>query len=159
MPAGLADVPTDSYRTSRAAGENIIPAVTNTAEILTQALPQLEGKLAVVALNVPVVDGSTVDLTTETDVESTVAEVNARGGPEVEARLPGSHRIRGRPDRVLGCQAQLTFRCLRQPGDHGDDGQPGEDHHLVQQRMGLFAPGSGSNDDDRRLSGWRTMKW
>jgi glyceraldehyde 3-phosphate dehydrogenase len=85
----LADVPTDSYRTSRAAGENIIPAVTNTAEILTQALPQLEGKLAVVALNVPVVDGSTVDLTTETDVESTVEEVNAAVAAEVEARFQG----------------------------------------------------------------------
>jgi glyceraldehyde 3-phosphate dehydrogenase len=85
----LADVPTDSYRTSRAAGENIIPAVTNTAEILTQALPQLEGKLAVVALNVPVVDGSTVDLTTETNTDATVAEVNAVVAAEVEARFQG----------------------------------------------------------------------
>ena len=55
-------MPTDSYRTSRAAGENIIPADTNSAEIITQVLPELEDKLAVVALNVPVVDGSTVDM-------------------------------------------------------------------------------------------------
>ena len=63
----LADVPTDSYRTSRAAGENIIPAETNSAEIITQALPELEGKLAVVALNVPVVDGSTVDMVVDVE--------------------------------------------------------------------------------------------
>jgi glyceraldehyde 3-phosphate dehydrogenase len=85
----LADVPTDSYRTSRAAGENIIPAATNTAEIITQALPQLEGKIAVVALNVPVVDGSTVDLTAETAVEATVEEVNSVVAQEVESRFQG----------------------------------------------------------------------
>lgn len=72
----LADVPTDSYRTSRAAGENIIPAVTNTAEILTQVLPGLEGKLSVVALNVPVVDGSTVDMVAQTREPTTIEAVN-----------------------------------------------------------------------------------
>ena len=77
----LADVPTDSYRTSRAAGENIIPAETNSAEIITQALPRLAGKLNVVALNVPVADGSTVDMvamTAETvDKDSVNAAVRA----------------------------------------------------------------------------------
>lgn len=72
----LADVPTDSYRTSRAAGENIIPAETNSAEIVTQALPELTGKLAVVALNVPVTDGSTVDMVAETDEDAPEAAVN-----------------------------------------------------------------------------------
>ena len=72
----LADVPTDSYRTSRAAGENIIPAETNSAEIITQALPGLEGKLSVVALNVPVPDGSTVDMVAETSRPVTANEVN-----------------------------------------------------------------------------------
>jgi glyceraldehyde 3-phosphate dehydrogenase len=72
----LADVPTDSYRTSRAAGENIIPAVTNTAEILTQVLPGLEGKLSVVALNVPVVDGSTVDMVAQTREPTSTEAVN-----------------------------------------------------------------------------------
>ncbi len=73
----LADVPTDSYRTSRAAGENIIPAETNSAEIITQALPQLEGKLMVVALNVPVVDGSTVDMVVDTERDTDEGAVNS----------------------------------------------------------------------------------
>ena len=72
----LADVPTDSYRTSRAAGENIIPSETNTAEILTQVLPELEGKISVVALNVPVPDGSTVDMVAEVGRETGAEEVN-----------------------------------------------------------------------------------
>jgi glyceraldehyde 3-phosphate dehydrogenase len=72
----LADVPTDAYRTSRAAGENIIPAETNSAEIITQALPQLAGKIMVTALNVPVLDGSTVDMVAETARTVTAEEVN-----------------------------------------------------------------------------------
>jgi glyceraldehyde 3-phosphate dehydrogenase len=73
----LADVPTDSYRTSRAAGENIIPAETNSAEIITQVLPELEGKLSVVALNVPVVDGSTVDMVVDVERETDNEAINA----------------------------------------------------------------------------------
>jgi glyceraldehyde 3-phosphate dehydrogenase len=73
----LADVPTDSFRTSRAAGENIIPAETNSAEIITQALPELDGKLSVVALNVPVVDGSTVDMVADVERGTNIEEVNA----------------------------------------------------------------------------------
>lgn len=72
----LADVPTEAYRTSRAAGENIIPAETNSAEIITQALPSLEGKLAVVALNVPVTDGSTVDMVADTAEDADAGDVN-----------------------------------------------------------------------------------
>jgi glyceraldehyde 3-phosphate dehydrogenase len=72
----LADVPTDSHRTSRAAGENIIPADTNSAEIITQALPELSGKLMVTALNVPVPDGSTVDMVAETSRKVSEEEVN-----------------------------------------------------------------------------------
>ncbi len=85
----LADVPTDSYRTSRAAGENIIPAETNSAEIITQALPELEDKLSVMALNVPVVDGSTVDMVAEISRPTTVAEVNEAIAEAVENRYDG----------------------------------------------------------------------
>jgi len=73
----LADVPTDSYRTSRAAGENIIPAETNSAGIITQVLPELEGKLSVVALNVPVVDGSTIDMVADTERPTDKEAVNS----------------------------------------------------------------------------------
>jgi len=72
----LADVPTDSYRTSRAAGENIIPSDTNSAEIIAQALPHLEGKILVTSLNVPVSDGSNVDMVAETSRAVSAQEVN-----------------------------------------------------------------------------------
>lgn len=72
----LADVPTDSYRTSRAAGENIIPAETNSAEVISRALPRLGDRLSVSALNVPVVDGSNIDMVAEIDGTATRTEIN-----------------------------------------------------------------------------------
>ncbi|MFP3914755.1 MAG: glyceraldehyde 3-phosphate dehydrogenase NAD-binding domain-containing protein, partial [Actinomycetota bacterium] len=52
----LADVPGEGFRSSRAAGENIIPEETNSPDIISQVMPELAGKLSAVALNVPVPD-------------------------------------------------------------------------------------------------------
>ncbi|HEX2154790.1 MAG TPA: glyceraldehyde 3-phosphate dehydrogenase NAD-binding domain-containing protein [Acidimicrobiia bacterium] len=72
----LADVPGEGFRSSRAAGENIIPEQTNSPQIISQVMPEFEGKLSAVALNVPVPDGSTVDLVTDLRTETTAADVN-----------------------------------------------------------------------------------
>jgi glyceraldehyde 3-phosphate dehydrogenase len=82
----LADVPTDAYRTSRAAGENIIPAETNSAEIITQVLPELSGKIMVSALNVPVPDGSTVDMVAEVSRPVSESDVNTAIEKQVSER-------------------------------------------------------------------------
>jgi glyceraldehyde 3-phosphate dehydrogenase len=58
----LADVPAEDPRRGRAAAENIIPQETQAAEVITGLLPQLEGKLTAHAMNVPVANGSVVDL-------------------------------------------------------------------------------------------------
>lgn len=73
----LADVPGGEFRTSRAAAENIIPSVTNSADIVEHVLPGLAGKLSGLALNVPVSDGSNVDLVVFLDREVDRATVNA----------------------------------------------------------------------------------
>jgi glyceraldehyde 3-phosphate dehydrogenase len=72
----LGDVPGTDLRLSRSAAENIIPAETNSPEIVEQVLPHLQGKLMGMALNVPVADGSSVDLVTITQRAVSVAEVN-----------------------------------------------------------------------------------
>jgi glyceraldehyde 3-phosphate dehydrogenase len=74
--ARLADVPGTSLRGSRSGAENIIPGPTNSPEIVERALPALKGKLAGLALNVPVQDGSNVDLVAFLGKETTPAEVN-----------------------------------------------------------------------------------
>jgi glyceraldehyde 3-phosphate dehydrogenase len=73
----LADVPGDDLRTSRAAAENIIPTSTNSPEIVERVLPGLAGKLSGIALNVPVADGSNIDLVAFVNTPTSVAEVNA----------------------------------------------------------------------------------
>ena len=73
----LADVPSEGFRQSRAAGENIIPAQTNSAEIIASVMPRFSGKLTSRALNVPVADGSTIDLVVETERPTTIEAINA----------------------------------------------------------------------------------
>lgn len=72
----LADVPTAGFRSSRAAGQNIIPSETNSPQILEQVMPEFAGKIAGLALNVPVPDGSTVDIVVDTKREISVEQIN-----------------------------------------------------------------------------------
>ena len=85
----LADVPTSGFRSSRAAADNIIPSTTNTTEILVAARPEFAGKLSSLALNVPVVDGSTVDLVAELESPVDVAQVNRAVRQACETRYQG----------------------------------------------------------------------
>jgi len=72
----LADVPAEEPRRGRAAAENIIPQRTNAAEVLVELLPELRGKLTALAMNVPVANGSVVDLVCWHDRPVTVEAVN-----------------------------------------------------------------------------------
>jgi glyceraldehyde 3-phosphate dehydrogenase len=85
----LADVPDTELRRSRSAAENIIPAETWAPLAVQQLIPGLDGRLAGMAMNVPVPDGSTVDLTTWTKRPVTVEEVNAAVRRAAEGPLRG----------------------------------------------------------------------
>jgi glyceraldehyde 3-phosphate dehydrogenase len=58
----LAAVPAEDMRSGRAAAENIIPQETNADEVLMVLLPELRGRISGLAMNVPVRNGSVVDL-------------------------------------------------------------------------------------------------
>jgi glyceraldehyde 3-phosphate dehydrogenase len=58
----LADVPSEDKRRGRAAAENIIPQETNAAQVVTDLIPELTGRLTGASMNVPVPNGSVVDL-------------------------------------------------------------------------------------------------
>jgi glyceraldehyde 3-phosphate dehydrogenase (phosphorylating) len=73
----LADVPHAEMRRSRAAAENIIPTETYAPRVVMGILPQLAGKLDGMAQNVPVPDGSNVDLVALVHRTVTAEEVNA----------------------------------------------------------------------------------
>jgi len=74
--ARLADVPHEEIRRSRAAAENIIPSHTHAPTLIQELLPRLRGKIAGMAANVPVPDGSVIDLTTILSRAVSVPEVN-----------------------------------------------------------------------------------
>ncbi|MBE9480320.1 MAG: glyceraldehyde-3-phosphate dehydrogenase [Bacteroidetes bacterium] len=60
----LRDKASDDYRRSRSAAENIIPNETPSPYWIQKIMPEFKGKIAGTALNVPVPNGSLLDLTT-----------------------------------------------------------------------------------------------
>jgi len=72
----LADVPHQELRRSRAAAENIIPTSTWSPRAVERMIPELEGRIGGIAMNVPVPDGSTVDMVSLLKREAGIEEVN-----------------------------------------------------------------------------------
>ena len=63
-------------RRGRACAANIVPTTTGAASAIGEVLPNLKGKLDGIALRVPVITGSTVDLTVELEKKVTEEEIN-----------------------------------------------------------------------------------
>lgn len=75
----LTDAPArgKDFRRGRAAAVNIVPSSTGAAVSVTRALTDLQGKFDGIAIRVPVITGSLVDLTFVAKRPTTVEEVNA----------------------------------------------------------------------------------
>ncbi|NQV92951.1 type I glyceraldehyde-3-phosphate dehydrogenase [Candidatus Kaiserbacteria bacterium] len=73
----LVDGPnTKDFRKGRAAAQNIIPTTTGAAIATTKAIPSLEGKFDGIAIRVPVIAGSIVDITFVSKRDVTAEEIN-----------------------------------------------------------------------------------
>jgi glyceraldehyde 3-phosphate dehydrogenase len=77
------------WRGGRAAGYNIIPASTGAAQAVTLCLPALKGKITGMALRVPVLDVSVVDLTVRTEKETSYDALMAAFDRAAEHELKG----------------------------------------------------------------------
>jgi len=73
----ILDGPHKDPRRARSAAVNVIPTTTGAARAVGEVIPSMKGRLDGVALRVPVVDGSLVDLAVLLERDTTVTEVNA----------------------------------------------------------------------------------
>ncbi len=74
----LVDAPHSDLRRARAGAVNIIPTSTGAAAAVGLVLPHLDGKLDGMAMRVPTITGSVVDLTFEVEAKNvTVEQINA----------------------------------------------------------------------------------
>ena len=85
----LADVPSEDPRRGRAAAENIIPQKTNAAVMVAELLPELAGRISAAALNVPVSNGSVVDLVCWHTKSVTDTAINEVVRTAVSSNWPG----------------------------------------------------------------------
>jgi len=85
----LADVPHEYLRRSRAAAENIIPSETYSTKVVEHLLPRLQGRINGMALNVPVPDGSVIDLVTVLRRRVSAEEVNGAVKSATNSYLKG----------------------------------------------------------------------
>ena len=107
------DGPHKDARRARAAAVNIIPTTTGAARAVAEVIPHMAGRLDGVALRVPVVDGSLVDLAVLLDREVTVEDVNgAFETASVAGPLVGRLRYSIEPivsSDVIGDTASCVF--------------------------------------------------
>ncbi|MFV8468411.1 type I glyceraldehyde-3-phosphate dehydrogenase [Mycoplasma sp. VS42A] len=72
----LQDAPHKDLRRARAAAQNMVPTSTGAAKAIGLVVPEAAGKLDGVAVRVPTITGSLVDLTVMLEKQPTVEEIN-----------------------------------------------------------------------------------
>jgi glyceraldehyde 3-phosphate dehydrogenase len=73
----ILDLPHKDLRRARAAGMSMIPTTTGAAKAIAEVIPELKGKLDGLAVRVPVMDASLVDLVVKVKKSTTREEINA----------------------------------------------------------------------------------
>jgi glyceraldehyde 3-phosphate dehydrogenase len=111
----LADVVTDDMRRGRAAAENIIPQESRSPRMLEELLPQLAGKITGAAMNVPVRNGSAVDMVVWHRAKVTPTAINEVVRTAAASRYAGI--VRYETDPIVSCDvvrsdASCTFDSL-----------------------------------------------
>jgi glyceraldehyde 3-phosphate dehydrogenase len=85
----ILDFPHKDLRRARAAAVSMIPTTTGAAKAVTKVLPELAGKMDGMAIRVPVVNGSVIDLTAELQKAATVKTINEAMKKASRGKLKG----------------------------------------------------------------------
>jgi len=108
----LSDRAGSDFRRSRSAAENIVPNETPTARWLAVILPQFKGKFDGIALNVPVADGSCVDITYQFKAAGATVEAINEAMHEAAAKMAEIIEVTEDPivsSDVIGNRHSLVF--------------------------------------------------
>ncbi|MEE8412586.1 MAG: glyceraldehyde 3-phosphate dehydrogenase NAD-binding domain-containing protein [Acidobacteriota bacterium] len=111
----LSDSATPDLRRSRSAAENLIPNSTWSPDIVEKMLPHLAGKLGGLAINVPVPNGSNLDLSAQLKRTVTADEVNEIVRKTAEGNLKGYVQYATEPivsSDVIGNKHSAVFDSL-----------------------------------------------
>ena len=85
----LADVPAEDMRRGRSAAENIIPQESRSSGMVQELIPELAGRVVASALNVPVPNGSAVDLVCWHEKKVSVTAINEVVRTAIASRWKG----------------------------------------------------------------------
>ncbi len=85
----LQDAPHKDLRRARAAAQNIVPTSTGAAKAVKLVYPPIGNKISAIAMRVPTITGSLVDLTAVVDKNTTVEEVNSLMKKAAEGPMSG----------------------------------------------------------------------
>jgi glyceraldehyde 3-phosphate dehydrogenase len=108
----LSDTAAPDLRWSRSAAQNIIPNHSWAPGAVAQIIPELRGKLEGMALNVPVMAGSNIDLVAELAEPLQAAEINAIFKEAAEGKYKGLIHYTEEPivsSDVIGNSASAVF--------------------------------------------------
>ena len=85
----IQDAPHSDLRRARAAAFNIVPTSTGAASATGKVFPAVAGKLSAIAVRVPVITGSMIELNVVLEKDATAEEVNAKFKEMAEGPLKG----------------------------------------------------------------------
>ncbi len=111
----ILDLPHKDKRRARAAAANIIPTTTGAAKAIGLVIPELKGKMNGMAVRVPTVDGSLVDLVVELKKEASVDDINAAVKNAAESSMAGILEYSEDPlvsSDIIGASASSIFDSL-----------------------------------------------
>ena len=83
------DAPHSDLRRARAAAENIVPTSTGATVAISLVLPELKGKLMGMAVRVPIITGSLIEVNCVVEKATSVEEINAVFKAAAENELKG----------------------------------------------------------------------
>jgi len=111
----ILDFPHSDLRRARAAAGNIIPTSTGAAKAIGLVIPELKGKMDGMAMRVPVMDGSVVDLVVILSKETSTEKINDAMSKAAKGYLKGIMEYTEDPivsSDVVGNPASSVFDAL-----------------------------------------------